>query len=642
MPAARLQMSALLVIGGTIAVTSISYIFFLKKSKLDSSQGSEPNDLPRDPGLLKKHSTQRQYHAAGFTYTEIRTFYHPHPQAAKLPTKPTPLPLLVFIHGLGGCAAQFAPLLTGLINAAPCLAIDLPGCGLSAFEPRMPGAYTTDSLARLVAEAISQHRDTENSQKIVLIGHSMGCSIATLLASSTSPLSSLISHDVAGFIALCPKASPPSESQASRLKYLQYMPTMLFDLFRQYDRRGGLESASVLRYAGKEADSETKRLQLQFNETSQSNVFLAMASGSIPLYSQGQTAGGLPGESVWSGLKVPTFCIAGESDSVCPPENVEMIAGWLGRHAPVSRHQSIDAVTLPTAAGEAPLIDSFNAVPEEHVDSVTYSTTKSPQDLVAESRPIDGAPESAEESHFVLKTTILPSPASHALLYATSTVRILSGLMQSFFATHVDHRLSLGWQLQHLATEGKWDVKNLQKWQAIQPVSDVIAGVFRAMKTLREVDEKHTPKVFVQEWGARRGVPRGVRAIVDISHESPVYDPKGLEMGGVHYHKFPTVSKLPPTVDEVRAFIALIDTLRAQLESEESPRGAVIGVHCHYGFNRTGFFIVCYLVERLGYRLQDALEEFAEKRAPGIRHEHFVNELYVRYCVGLQRRPTIC
>lgn len=61
----------------------------------------------------------------------------------------------------------------------------------------------------------------------------------------------------------------------------------------------------------------------------------------------------------------------------------------------------------------------------------------------------------------------------------------------------------------------------------------------------------------------------------------------------------------------------------------------------HYGFNRTGYFIVCYLVEREGYRVQDAIQEFGEKRRPGIRHDHFVNELYVRYAVKLERRGTI-
>ena len=81
-------------------------------------------------------------------------------------------------------------------------------------------------------------------------------------------------------------------------------------------------------------------------------------------------------------------------------------------------------------------------------------------------------------------------------------------------------------------------MKNLEKWRKVAPVSQPIAGVFRAMKTLREVDETHCPEVFAKEWGSQ------IKDIVDITHESPVYDPRGLEAGQIQYHKFPTVSKV--------------------------------------------------------------------------------------------------
>jgi pimeloyl-ACP methyl ester carboxylesterase/protein-tyrosine phosphatase len=614
-------------------------LFSIMKEFEQSADLYDPLDpSASEPGILRKHSSQKSYTAAGFVYPSIRTFYHPHPQADKLPTKPTSLPLLVFVHGLGGSAAQFAPLLTGLINAAPCLAIDLPGCGLSEFLPQTREAYTSEALAALIAEAITQHRDAENGQRVVLVGHSMGCSLSALLASSTSPVSHLISKYITGLIAICPRAETLTAKQVSRLQHMRYMPIPLFEVFRWWDRRGGAESASVCRYAGKDADSETKRLQLRFNEQSKSEVFMAMALGSMPKYEDDQAIGGLPGETVWSGLQIPTFCIGGAQDQVTPPENVELIAKWLGRQVPRD-HTNTKDNSLPSSAGDIPIID--NTPIEENGKSFVPEFTAIGKDLVSETRQDSVTPDASKKPRFVLKTTVLPQPASHAMLYATSTVRILSGLIQSFVATHVDHRLSLGWQLQHLSTEGKWDVKNLAKWQAVKPVSEPIAGIFRAQKTLREIDEEHTPSVYVKRWGARSGIKHGVRMVVDISHESPVYDPKGLEEGGIEYHKFPTVSKLPPTVEEVAAFIALIDALREQLRKPEEPEGALIAVHCHYGFNRTGFFLVSYMVERLGWRLQDALEEFEEKRAPGIRHEHFVNELFVRYMVNLERRPTL-
>jgi len=218
-------------------------------------------------------------------------------------------------------------------------------------------------------------------------------------------------------------------------------------------------------------------------------------------------------------------------------------------------------------------------------------------------------------------------------------VRILAGLVSDFLESQVSPRLSLGWQLQFLSTAGKWDVKNLAKWQSVAPVSEPIAGIFRAMKTLREVDETHCPLIFVKEWGDE------IKDIIDISHENPVYDPRGLENGGIHYHKFPTVSKIPPTSSEVKEFIDLVDRLREEQKvrgkEENWSKHPYVAVHCHYGFNRTGYFIVCYLVERCGYSVQGALDEFAKKRPKGIKHAHFMDQLFVRYCVGLKRAPTM-
>ena len=105
-----------------------------------------------EPSLFTKHS---EYHsfttACGHVYPRIRVFYHPHAQATKLPKD---IPLLVFMHGLGGNATQFAPLLASLVNIAPCLAIDLPGCGLSDFKPKYAGAYTTAAFAELLCAVI--------------------------------------------------------------------------------------------------------------------------------------------------------------------------------------------------------------------------------------------------------------------------------------------------------------------------------------------------------------------------------------------------------------------------------------------------------------------------------------------------------
>ena len=108
----------------------------------------------------------------------------------------------------------------------------------------------------------------------------MGCSLAALLASATSPYSELLSNDVAGLVAICPQATPPPKEKASLFKTLLRLPDAIFDIWRWWDRRGGTESASVQRFVGPDADLETKELQVRFNRQSRTPVWRRMAWGS--------------------------------------------------------------------------------------------------------------------------------------------------------------------------------------------------------------------------------------------------------------------------------------------------------------------------------------------------------------------------
>ncbi|TVY78575.1 mRNA-capping enzyme, partial [Lachnellula suecica] len=575
-----------------------------------------------DSGLLKKYSVNSSYTTSRFIYPSLRIFFREHPQIEKLPTTPAPLPLLVFIHGLGGSVAQFNPLLTSLVNLSSCLSIDLPGCGKSKFAPKIWEAYTTENLAELVGVIIEQNR--KDGQGVVLIGHSMGCSIAAMIATKTPSFPNNVSEHIVGLVAICPRADPPTEEEVSTFKKLLWIPTPIFNLWRSYDRRGGKNSASVARFVGADADDETKALQYRFNEQSKTPVWRRMAYGALPTYDNGIARGGLPGKEVWAGLEVPVFLVAGEADHITKPGEITKIATFLGKSHPVQIE--VDEDSKPIVDAAAPVDTSIGTSKQEPTKTLKsikkedFSGSKpdTEEDLLEDpSTPNDEfsiIPPQPSKPKKVLKTSILPSPASHALLYQPAPVRILAGLISDFLSTQVSPRLSLGWQLQYLSDAGKWDVKNLAKWQAVKPVSEPIDGVFRAMKTLREVDPSHSPEVFVKEWGSQ------ITDIVDISHDSPVYDPMGLEKGGIRYHKFPTVSKIPPTKDEVASFITLIDRIRG-----EQKKPGLIGVHCHYGFNRTGFFVVCYLKERCGYSLPAAIAEFAEKRPRGIRHAHFLD-----------------
>lgn len=592
-----------------------------------------------DPDLLRDNSEIKSFTTSRFTYSGVRVFYKPHTRIDELPCDPAPLPLLVFVHGLGGSVAQFHPLLVSLTHNSSCLAVDLPGCGVSELTPTSWEAYTNEALVELLETIIDDYRDKAAGQGVVLIGHSMGCALSARLA---SPGSGRLAEHVVGLIAICPPAGPPTKQQVKLFRRLLWIPSSIFNLWRAWDAWGGAESASVKRFVGVEADPESKRLQYRFNRQSRTPTWRRMASGSLPVYEGGVAKGGLAGQSVWSSLNIPVFLIGGGKDHITPASQIEKIAGFLGVEVSTS-HIGVAGSQQPIVDASAPVDTTVESpkpsedvrdikeedfhrekrrVPESDDDAHEDPTTPQEQSAI-------GLPAQLVHPGKMVKTVVIPR-GTHAMMYTQDCSHILASLIADFLTQHITGRLSRSWQLQYLNKEGKWELKNLAKWQGVEPVSKSIAGVFRAMKTMREVDDDHSPKKLVEKWGSI------IKDIVDISKDTPVYDPAGLERVGIRYHKFPTMSKIPPTDDEVDRFVVLVDRLRKEQETRavEEHWGDgehAVGVHCHYGYNRTGYFIVCYLVERCGFGVQQAIDAFAKARPKGIRHSHFKDQLFVRY-----------
>ncbi|GAO16731.1 hypothetical protein UVI_02002770 [Ustilaginoidea virens] len=482
----------------------------------------------------------------------------------------------------------------------------------------------------------------------------MGTALCAQLASTSGSRKTGLAQHVMALVAICPVSGPPDEKKTSLFRKLLWIPGWLFGLWRIWDGIGGPYSPSVSRFVGEQADPELRTMQYRFNQQSRTPVWRRMAYGSLPAFDKGIPVGGLPGLDTWANIDVPVYLIAGENDHLTPPAEVEKIIRVLGgdkenSHANSALYTSASKNSSKIAATSLSVSDATtqvgNAVytrTDEDLRLDTSSTTMSDNDNDPSTPIEEGStivpPQPAHPAK-VVRSFVMPAPANHTLLYMPQYSRVLAGLISDFLATHVTQRLSLTWQLQYLSREGKWDVKNLNKWKSVTPVSLAIGRqgkpIFRAMKTLREVDDFHCPSKFVERWGSV------IKVVVDISKDQPVYDPRGLERGSIQYHKFPTVSKIPPQPDEVESFIQLVDRLRETLneravaEGWEYPERCVVGVHCHYGFNRTGYFIVCYLVERCGFRVQEAIEEFARARPNGIRHSHFLDRLYVRYNVEM-------
>jgi hypothetical protein len=116
-----------------------------------------------------------------------------------------------------------------------------------------------------------------------------------------------------------------------------------------------------------------------------------------------------------------------------------------------------------------------------------------------------------------------------------------------------------------------------------------------------------------------------LRRILDLQQQDSVYDTEGTP---IVRERIAHQSKVIPSRETVTRFVNAANRYWAK----GSPTAdALLAVHCHYGFNRTGFLLVSFLVEAEGWLVDDAIAAFETCRSPGIKHEHFKKELRRRY-----------
>ncbi|KHC89634.1 hypothetical protein I503_00456 [Candida albicans SC5314] len=510
-------------------------------------------------------------------------------------------PIVVFLHGLGGQMSQFEPLMGLLSQCSEILSLDLPGFGnsklqfeegfkfiseisdsdkskiSSSIQKMNWDDFSTDNIVRIVYEFISQN--VPSSKKIVLIGHSMGTHISIKLAKK------LPQSKVEGLILLSPPAltddintneqnTKNTHNSLSLFTVFTYFP-WVFNSFRTWDRLEGLDSASVVRQLSKTNNSIYNKLrQFRWNLDVNSDIVLKYASG---------------------------FQRATNSDLISA-------------------------------------ISRFNDNPE---DKQVYEKTVFICGNNDQMTPVSTIYKCDEflTSNFGRKVSaaIEVKGVGHSLLL--SKPEFISGIILNHIESKFPERLHLSpaWVLKIKAkvSGDKWGLKNEQKWSNIQSVSYNITrnrgkdiAPLLGMKTLRESDPIHSPSILEKQFygdNSSNQIKGNLIAIIDISADIPPYSPKSFEK--IKYYKCATVSKVVPDQSAIRRFIQLVNDIL----HENTVANPLIAVHCHYGFNRTGFLICCYLIEVLGWSVEEAVEGFKIAKQPGIKHPHFIDALYVRY-----------
>ncbi|XP_043922911.1 mRNA-capping enzyme [Protopterus annectens] len=158
-----------------------------------------------------------------------------------------------------------------------------------------------------------------------------------------------------------------------------------------------------------------------------------------------------------------------------------------------------------------------------------------------------------------------------------------------------------------------------------------VAGVFLPLKTMlgpqyddQVPDENRFHPSMLSNYLKSLKVKMGL--LVDLTNTTRFYDRNDIEKEGIRYVKLQCKGHGEcPSPEHTRMFIRLCENFIDKNPSE------LIGVHCTHGFNRTGFLICAYLVERMDWSIEAAVAVYAQSRTPGIYKSDYLKELFHRY-----------
>ena len=167
----------------------------------------------------------------------------------------------------------------------------------------------------------------------------------------------------------------------------------------------------------------------------------------------------------------------------------------------------------------------------------------------------------------------------------------------------------------------------IKKWSRFSKYNDFIDGVniiplkcpleTKFDEHLLESDVFHFGSLF--EYSV--SVNKPITDIVDLTFTNKYYNPKAenFELHKVSHHKFMIPGKKIPAPPLLENILTKID--------EILKNGGAVGVHCTHGINRTGFIICSYLVRKLDWKPDEALEAFKKARGHPVEHKDYIRAI---------------
>ncbi len=188
-----------------------------------------------------------------------------------------------------------------------------------------------------------------------------------------------------------------------------------------------------------------------------------------------------------------------------------------------------------------------------------------------------------------------------------------------------DDCLDWNWQFEQsdkLFLRDQLVLKNLDKWKATESAGVLVEGTpFIPMKLMHDRDGEHNLNAVLSRF-------KDVGMIIDLSNDEGSYDKTPLKQKNIIFKRMQLASKVVPSSKDISFFIDMVDSYVC-----DHPFKKII-VHCHYGYNRTGLMICAYMIAKLGVPIAEAINRFKNSRPPGIKHQNFIDKLYLRFESG--------
>ena len=122
------------------------------------------------------------------------------------------------------------------------------------------------------------------------------------------------------------------------------------------------------------------------------------------------------------------------------------------------------------------------------------------------------------------------------------------------------------------------------------------------IKNFGQMDERFYRGARPKEEDYQALAALGIQTVIDLTDNSREYEQPAVEAAGLRYVNLPMVDKSYPSMDQVKAFLKVVD----------DPATGKFFLHCAGGRHRTGVLGAVYRFHHDGWNLEQALAEMNE------------------------------